>query len=228
MKTLVFTFCALTAAALMAPALANDDATTKPADAASAEAQLPPPVPATPAAVDDILYARRFTLQQGYTFEWARNGPLVTEGTILVLKVNPALVYPRQALEPVLYVGNQTAERVNLGHESGRVIAIVPGKLDLKTSPIWFGTPELPERVDAEMVKAERALAEKAKIAPFTGSQIEKATTPLAETMDAANRDELRRRLAAIVKEYSPVEKGLIRTLEAIPDPKAGPKPEED
>lgn len=228
MKTLVFTFCVLTAAMLMTPTLASDEVTTKPATDAAAEAPKPPPVPATPAGVDDLLYARRFTLKQGYTFEWAKNGPLVTEGTILVLKVKPALVHPRQALEPVLYVGNQTAERVNAGHKSGHVIAIVPGKLDLKESPIWFGTPELPERVDANMVKAERALADQAKIGPFKESQIDQATARGQETLNVTDRDELRRQLATLIKEYSPVEKGLINALEAIPNPQVGPQPEED
>ncbi len=228
MKMLVFTFCALTAAAMTAPTVASDDETTKPAAGASAEAERPPAVPATPAAVDEILYARRFTLKTGYTFEWAKNGPLVTEGTILVLKVNPALVYPRQELEPVLYVGNQTAERVNLGHKSGHVIAIVPGKLDLKKSPIWFGTPELPERVDANMVKSERTLAEKGKITPFEKAKIDTATARGNEAMKAADRDELRRRLAALVKQYSPVEAQLIKTLEAIPIPQAEAQPEEN
>ncbi len=228
MKTLVFTFCALTAAAMTAPTVANADDTTKPAAGATAEAEKPPAVPATPAAVDNIVFARRFTLKTGYTFEWAKNGSVVTEGTILVLKVNPALVYPRQELEPVLYVGNQTAERVNAGHKSGHVIAIVPGKADLKKSPIWFGTPELPERVDANTVKTERALARNAKIVPFKKAQIDAATTRGKETMKAADRDELRRRLAALIKQYSPVEKELIEVLEAIPNPQAEAKPEED
>ena len=46
--------------------------------------------------------------------------------------------------------------RVNLGPESGYVIAFVPGNtedpahpqyIDLAQSRIWFGSPDLPERV---------------------------------------------------------------------------------
>lgn len=234
MKTLTLTFCALTAAAmavLAAPTMASDDETTPQTTlttTASAEAEKPPAVPVTPVAVDDILYVRHFTLKTGYKFEWAKKGPLVTEGTILVLKVNPALVYPRQALEPVLYVGNQTAERVNLGHKSGHVIAIVPGKVDLKKSPIWFGTPELPERVDANTVKSERAKAEKANIKPFKKAKIALATARGKETMHMADRDELRRRLAVLIQQYSPVEKQLINALEAIPTPQAKEPPEDN
>ncbi len=68
MKAMVFTFCALTAAAMTAPTVASDDETPKPATSAAAEAARPPAVPATPAAVEDILYARRFTLKTGYKF----------------------------------------------------------------------------------------------------------------------------------------------------------------
>ncbi len=228
MRTLVFTLCAFTAAVVAAQAMVSDDETSKPPTSASAEAERPPAVPPTPAAVDDILYARRFTLKTGYTFEWAKNGPRVTEGTILVLKVNPALVYPRQALEPVLYAGNQTAERINLGHKSGHVIAIVPGKLDLTESPIWFGTPKLPERIDANTVKGERVLARKAKITPFKKAKIDAATANGKEAMKAADRDELRRRLAVLVEQYSPVETQLIQALKAIPTPQSKVKPEED
>ena len=87
----------------------------------------PPEIPATPAGVDEVVYARAFTLEKGYKFEWRKDRPLLTEGTILILKVNPDLVYARQIAEPVLYVGDTTAERVNIGYGSGRVIAIVFG-----------------------------------------------------------------------------------------------------
>ena len=229
MKTIAFAICTLAAASMTAVTLANDDGTDTPAATrAPAEADKPPAVPPTPAAVDGILYARRFTLKKGYLFEWSKERPLVTEGMILVLKVDPALVYPRQSLEPVLYVGNQTAERVNSGYRSGRVIAIVPGKLDLKKTPIWFGTPELPERVDAGAIKQERRLAQKAKIMPFETAKIEQAMKRGKGPLEAADRDELRRRLAPLVKQHSPAEKALVNSLEAIPVPSSKEQPEEN
>ena len=95
--------------------------------------------PPTPAAIDEVVYARSFELDQGYKFEWRKEQPLVKKGVILVLKVDPDLVYPRQIAEPVLYVGDQTAERVNIGYKSGHVVAIVPGEVDLNKAMIWFG-----------------------------------------------------------------------------------------
>jgi hypothetical protein len=171
-----------------------------------------PPVPATPAAIDDLVYARPFTLEKGYEFEWRQEKPQVTEGYILVLKVNPDLVYPRQCAEPVLYVGDQTAERVNVGYESGHVIAIVPGEIkemDLAKTLIWFGTPELPERCTAKTIAAEKALAEKAGIKPLKKSTIAAARKTGAEQLDVKNRDKLRRKVAALIKRYAADEADL-------------------
>ncbi len=103
-----------------------------------------PEVPSTPAAVDGILLAQPFTLDEPYEFAWQAEHPMVSSGMILVLEVNPDLVLPRQTLEPVLYVGNSTAERVNNGYPSGKVVAIVPGTVNLASAPIWFGEPALP------------------------------------------------------------------------------------
>lgn len=178
-----------------------------------------PRVPQTPAPVDKLVYARAFTLEKGYEYEWRKEKPQVTEGVILVLQVQPALVYPRQCAEPVLYVGEQTAERVNVGHESGHVICIVPGKVDLKTALMWFGTPQLPEQVDAATIKKQRELAEKADIKPFAEEQIKQASERGAKKLEAADRDELRRSLAPLVRQYSSAEKDLADGLEKIPPP---------
>ncbi len=169
----------------------------------------PPPVPNTPAAVDDVLYARAFTMEKGYTFEWAKDGPLFTSGTLLVLKVDPKLVFARQIAEPVLYVGSQTAERVNIGYESGHVIAIVPGDVDLAKSPVWFGTPELPERVDAEAANAERALADEAGIKPFAANKVQAAQDRGGQRLNVADREALLRYVATLIMEYAPDEKPL-------------------
>ena len=85
--------------------------------AAGALAQTPP-IPPVPAAVD-LVYAAPFTLQQGFRSDWRNDRPIVTGGYLMVLRVNPNLVYPRQVSQPVLYAGVQTAERINVGYTSG-------------------------------------------------------------------------------------------------------------
>ena len=173
----------------------------------------PPAVPQTPAAVDDILYARPFALEEGYRFEWSKEKPLLTEGTILILKVDPNLVYARQTLEPVLFVGNTTAERVNKGYRSGYVIAIVPGKIDLATTPIWFGTPELPERVDSNTVLREMALARAAGIKPFSENKVVNALARGGERLTVVDREGLRPYFIRLLDQYSPSERDLIEAL---------------
>src|SRR5712691_2745721 len=103
--------------------------------------------PQPPRSVKDILYAQPFKLKKGYTNTWSKGHELVSSGILVVLAVDPALVQPRDALEPILYVGSTPVQRLNHGGQSGRVIGIVPGATDLVGSPIWFGAPGLPERV---------------------------------------------------------------------------------
>ena len=173
-----------------------------------------PGIPATPAAIEEVVYARPFELEQGYKFEWRKEQPLVKEGVILVLKVDPDLVYPRQIAEPVLYVGDQTAERVNIGYKSGHVVVIVPGEVDLKTAPIWFGTPELPERCTAKTIKAEKKMAERAGIKPAAKTQLDSAQEKGGKRLKVKDRYELRSELASLIAEHAPDEKELVEGLQ--------------
>ena len=167
-------------------------------------------LPATPAGIEELVYARSFTLAESYTFAWRKERPEVTSGLLLVLKVDPALVVPRQVAEPVLYVGDQSAQRVNFGNESGHVIAIVPGDVDLSRSPIWFGSPELPERVDVSTIKAERAKAASAGIVPLSSDKIASAFKRGGSSLALADKCELlRSEVSDLIVQYSPQEKHL-------------------
>jgi len=119
----------------------------------------PPPIPATPAAIADLVYTRYFTLEQGYAHFWSKERPWTTTGTLLVLSADKALVVPRQVAMPVLFVGDVPAWRLNYGNESGHVIAVVPGKVDLAQLPIWFGAAGFP----AELGRRRRPGAAQAR-----------------------------------------------------------------
>ena len=162
----------------------------------------------TPSAVIDVVYVQPFSLNKGYTHFWREEKPVVRYGTLAVFKVNPALVYPRNALEPVLYVGNQTAERLNFGNESGFVVAIIPGEVDLNKSRAWFGTPELPERVNEKTIKMEMELADRENIQPLIPDAVLKATHQKVDAPDLATL--LRDHAAELVLKYSPQEKALV------------------
>jgi hypothetical protein len=170
-------------------------------------AQQPPAVPVTPAAITDLVYASSFTLAEGYRYNWSKERPAVRSGMLVVLKVDPALVVPRNALEPVLYAGNHAVQRLNDGHVSGHVIAIIPEEVDLTRTPIWFGSPDLPERVSAEKIRAERAMAEEAKIRPFSAEKVQAVTAGRLQASDLSSL--LRDQVANLVMEYAPQEKAL-------------------
>jgi hypothetical protein len=189
--------------------------------AAHAIASELPPVPITPAAAVDLVLARPFTLGKGYRYDWRKDRPIVRSGTLVVLKADPNLVIPRDSAEPVLYAGNQTAQRLNHGDKSGHVIAIIPGKIDLTQAPIWFGRPGLPERVTSQTIRSERALADAARIRPFAAKKVKAATKKRLQAPDLFSL--LRDHVAPIVLEYSPQEKKLAETWR-LPVAKASPK----
>jgi len=162
-----------------------------------------PPVPPIPAAVEDVVYAAPFALKEGYTSDWRAERPLVARGYLVVLKVAPDLVYPRQVAEPVLYAGDQTVERLNVGYPSGYVVGIVPGGVDLGSAPLWFGTPRLPESVDAEVIRAERSLADAAGIRPVSPERIHSV---LRKPLDLADKLDLLREAGALLQLYAPDE----------------------
>ncbi len=179
--------------------------------------------PATPAAVKGILALRRFTLATPYQYTWSSERRMVSTGTLVVLEVDPAYVIPRDTLQPVLFAGNVAIHRLNQGDKSGRVIGIVPGDVDLATVPIWFGTPQLPERLTPALIDSERALAAKAGVRAFGQAKTAAVTRPRLAAADLASL--LRTTGAELVLQYSPQEKALAESWR-LPTAKATRKPD--
>jgi hypothetical protein len=179
-----------------------------------------PGIPGTPEAIKGVISARPFTLTTGYEYDWRQERPLVTTGTLIVLEVDPNAVYPRQVAQPVLYVGNQTAERLNVGFVSGKVVAIVPGTVDLATAPIWFGTPMLPEQVDANTITVERDKADRAGIKPIGKDKAQAVTS--ANKLVVADKPALLREAAALIRTHSPDEAELADILSNQAQPGQG------
>jgi hypothetical protein len=167
-------------------------------------------VPATPAAVIDVLEIQPFRLKVGYSYGWLASQPLVSDGLLVVLRVDPRYVVPRNTAEPVLFAGDRTVQRLNQGNGSGYVIGIIPGELDLATEPIWFGRPQLPERVTPEVITEERELADRAGIKAFGADKIAGARRDPIDVDDLAVL--LRGAAADLVLNYSPDEKHLAET----------------
>ena len=147
---------------------------------------------------------------------------MVSTGMLVVLEVDPAYVDPRDAvLGPMLYAGDVTVIRLNYGNRSGRVIGIIPGDVDLATAPIWFGAPELPERVTQAVVRSERARAEKAGIRAFPQARLAGVERPAVAAKDLAAL--LRNVAAELVDQYSPQEKELAESWR-LPVAEASPR----
>ncbi len=211
----------LTAAVLLAVAVPALNAWVKPLLSDS-----PPPLPANPAKSQVALgYARPFSLETAATHYWRKEQPQYKTGYVLVLEVDPELVHPRQSAEPVLVVGQQTAERVNLGHESGRLVVIVPTgakadgspDLDLSKAVMFFGTPALPEQVDAAKIEKELAFAIKSGAVAPSDAAVKKAMQP---KVDFADDYELRLFCSDLIAQYSPSETDLVNGLRAPRLPK--------
>jgi hypothetical protein len=166
-----------------------------------------PPVHAAAGGVFSIVAAQPFVLDRPWNHTWRKEQPQFDAGWLVVLSVDPALVVPRQVEEPVLYAGAQTVERVNVGEESGHVIAIVPSArdskgnvaLDLAATPFYFGANELPERVTALMAQTQLEHALAKGVHPL-------AVPHVGETLHLPSRDELDQRAALWILEHAPDE----------------------
>ncbi|MEQ1568661.1 MAG: hypothetical protein ABMA64_23685 [Myxococcota bacterium] len=105
-----------------------------------------------------VEWARPFTLATPEPWHWRSDRPLVREGVILQLRVDPAKLVPLQTAEPVLYVGEWPAMRFNWDWNGGCAVVVVPGRLEPSTRLTW-GAPELPERITPEAARATSARA---------------------------------------------------------------------
>ncbi|HMB52762.1 MAG TPA: hypothetical protein VKU40_05565 [Thermoanaerobaculia bacterium] len=193
--TLVGAWCALSFLATCLPA---------PAQVANYHQK----VEALPAPVAEVLYVRPVTLARGHLFTWAPEPRVVETATLVVVRVDPDLMRPTNAPEPILYAGSRTVEKLNTGHPSGHVIALVPGEFDPAVEPLWVGRPGLPARATPEAIESERAAGGERLRTLATARQAEVARPPL-EAPDMASL--LRGEIAELVLRFAPEEDHLVR-----------------
>ncbi len=173
----------------------------------------PPALPANPQTrVVTLVESWPFAVAKPYVHTWRKEQPLVSHGQMLVLSADRDLLHPREGLEPVLYVGNQTAERVNVGESSGYLVVLVPGDVDLASAPIFFGSPALPEQVDAATIAREVAAATKSGVRPAGAAA---AASAMRRVIEVADDHELRLEAATLIERVSPSEVDLVSGLRA-------------
>ena len=169
-----------------------------------------PGIPADTYAEEVTLVdAQRFTVDEEITHTWRRDGLKYRSGWLLVVKAAPGLIIPRQSREPVLYVGAQTANRVNSSIQSGHVVAIVPGDFLLTDTPIFFSEPALPEELGQTEIDRALRTAIADEVAPPTVDEVASALDPAP--FRAADHYALHQRAVDLVEEHSPQEADFIR-----------------
>ncbi len=174
-----------------------------------------------------LVDAVPFTLDQPATHYWRKERPSYQGGYLLVLRADQAFLRPRQSHEPVLFVGSQTAERLNNPERSGYLVCLVPAPLsqdsqvllDPTQEPIWFGSYELPERIDAARIQGELDQAMQLGVAPRPrlGGKLASRTGRKAAqapgTVHMADRTQLDLVIADLIESYSPEESDRIESL---------------
>ena len=160
-------------------------------------------------SVSDLLYARSFELVEPYLYAWLQEQPEITRGSILILELDPRFARPRQVDVAVLFVGDTPAHLTNIGYDSGRKIVIVPEWIDLAGSPSFFGSMELPERIDRRRGEREVEAALAMGIRPFPAARIAAAREVGGDTLRVTGSVELFRAIADLIDIYAPTESEL-------------------
>lgn len=208
---------------LGSPALTAPDPGTGPRTDPRADSETAPAQEAVarPGGVAKLLFARPFHLDEPYRHTWRAEQPLVHSGYLLVLEVDEGLARPRQTAEPVLFAGRQTLERINTGRGSGRLVVVLPSawsteqgfEVDLAETAFWFGTPALPERVDAAHIAKEAQLALELGVGAFEPEAVKQALARGGLALELRDSGELRRAAAGRILEFAPAEEELARSI---------------
>jgi len=164
-------------------------------------------VPVT--AVRSLLYARPFTLQDPYVYTWLHDQPAITSGWLLAVAVDPEVAKPRQVDVPVLFAGDTPAHLTNSGYPSGVMIVIVPAWVDFTQAPIYFGSTELPERIDRARGAREQAVAAERGARPFSAQTRASALAAGGAVLTLRGSRELFLAVADLIDRYAPQESEL-------------------
>ena len=184
---------------------------------ASAIDEIPVVTMDTGQSVKALVYARAFELSEPYTYAWTADQAEITSGHLLVFEVDPAMAQPRQVESPVLYLGRTPAEILNVGVESGNMIVLVPGDVDVAASVAYFGSWELPERVDDARGAAEEAAALALGVSPIGAAQFTAALAAGGDALRTRSVNGVHRAVADLLDVYSPEERELAEAYRLIP-----------
>jgi hypothetical protein len=156
--------------------------------------------------VSELALARPFTLSQPAPFRWAKEHPPYAAGWLVVIKVDPELIRPRQIGVPVLYAGSTPIELLNDGYPSGMAIGLVPETVDLEHAPLFFGPTTLPERVDASYGSQVLAAATARGFAAPSAAEWAAARKTGGPPVHLDDRGDIQHQAADLIDAYAPSE----------------------
>lgn len=107
-----------------------------------------------------------------------------TEGSLLVLRVDPATRVPTQGLARTWWVGDQPVRTFGFDPAGGCLVAVVEGPVDWATTPVFLGPPELPERVDRTLSRQRLAEAVAGGARPLPPADVAALTRKAAAWAD--------------------------------------------
>ena len=156
-----------------------------------------PPLNAQPQPAGQLLELHAFRSELPITFQTIQGSIDVSEGFAAVLEVDRQRLIPVDGPAPVLFVGDTAARVVNLGYRSGRTVVLIP-RVELSTTPIYFGPARAMRFITAEMLTATRPVGSFAASLP-----------PLQDEWRVADMNELYRRAAELVLRHAPQERSI-------------------
>jgi hypothetical protein len=138
--------------------------------------------------VESLTWARPFVLAtpEPDPTAWPR-GPTFTEGWLLEVRVEPGLLVPTDGAEPWFYVGETPALKLNWDWVGGCLVAIVPGRPDLASTPMLLGAPPRPGLDGAGRRALARSEAARMQVAPLPGSLVSSAVNAGGPVLHAAD-----------------------------------------
>lgn len=149
------------------------------ASPAVAQDALPVQLTDTGHAVLRVVQTQDFTLGEGtFEYDFVAAHPSLRQGTLVVVAVDPEFARPRDAHMPVLYAGTTPVLIVTQDAAAGCVVGLIGPSVDLSVQPVFYGSYEPPERVDAARGTAERAAALAAGLGPRAAAELEAAREP--------------------------------------------------
>ena len=164
-----------------------------------------------------LIYAQPFELDTAYHHLWRADRVLVSSGSIIVVEADVDLLRPRQGHQPLLFVGAWTAEPINVGDASGRVVALVPVAVsELGQMPIFYATTGiLPEALSEADAESTLAAAIASGMTPPSAEDLALALAAGGASRSLPDFHALRRETADLIERFSPQEVDVVRGLRA-------------